>query len=127
MYQTGQNIPASGIYRVHYGAHRLPHVVTLLMEQPFPRCCKCDDQVEFEAVMLAPMRRERRGQIILAAGRLGRATAGRPVEQLARAVECAAYANERALLLMTQPGVGLITGLAFVLTMGDVSPFKRGK
>ncbi len=28
---------------------------------------------------------------------------------------------------MTQPGVGPITALAFVLTIGDVSAFKRGK
>jgi transposase len=49
------------------------------------------------------------------------------IEQLDRAVERAAYANERARLLMTQPGVGPITALAFVLTIGDVSRFKRGK
>jgi transposase len=29
--------------------------------------------------------------------------------------------------LMTQPGVGPVTSLAFVLTMGDVSRFPRGK
>ncbi len=28
---------------------------------------------------------------------------------------------------MTQPGVGPITALAFVVTMGDVARFKRGK
>ncbi len=28
---------------------------------------------------------------------------------------------------MTQPGVGPMTSLAFVLTMGDVSRFPRGK
>src|SRR5258707_14060455 len=32
-----------------------------------------------------------------------------------------------ALLLQTQPGVGPITALAYVLTMGDVSRFPRGK
>ncbi len=35
--------------------------------------------------------------------------------------------NEKARLLMTQPGVGPITSLAFVLTMGDVNRFPRGK
>jgi len=35
--------------------------------------------------------------------------------------------NESARLLMTQPGVGPITAMAFVLTMGDVSRFQRGK
>ena len=39
----------------------------------------------------------------------------------------AAEKNEKAKLLMTQPGVGPITALAFVLTMGDVSRFPRGK
>ena len=32
-----------------------------------------------------------------------------------------------ARLLMTQPGVGPITSLAFVLTIGDASRFRRGK
>jgi len=35
--------------------------------------------------------------------------------------------NDGARLLMTQPGVGPITALAFVLTLGDVSHFPRGK
>ena len=39
----------------------------------------------------------------------------------------AAEKNEKARLLMTQPGVGPITSMAFVLTMGDVSRFPRGK
>ena len=43
------------------------------------------------------------------------------------AVKEAAEKNENARLLMTQPGVGPITSLAFVLTMGDVSRFPRGK
>jgi transposase len=44
----------------------------------------------------------------------------------AAAVE-AAQRDERAKLLMTQPGVGPITSLAFVLTIGDVRRFARGK
>ena len=32
-----------------------------------------------------------------------------------------------AQLLRTQPGVGPITALAFVVTIGDVSRFRRGK
>ena len=39
----------------------------------------------------------------------------------------AAEENPQARLLMTQPGVGPITALAFVLTIGDVSRFRRGK
>ncbi len=46
---------------------------------------------------------------------------------LDRAVVEAAEKNEKAKLLMTQPGVGPITSMAFVLTMGDVSRFPRGK
>jgi transposase len=46
---------------------------------------------------------------------------------LDQAVKKAAEENERSRLLMTQPGVGPITSLAYVLTMGDVTRFKRGK
>jgi transposase len=43
------------------------------------------------------------------------------------AVQKAAEENPAARLLMTQPGVGPNTALAFVLTIGDVSRFPRGK
>jgi transposase len=46
---------------------------------------------------------------------------------LDQAVMEAAEKNEKAKLLMTQPGVGPITSMAFVLTMGDVNRFQRGK
>jgi transposase len=46
---------------------------------------------------------------------------------LDQAASEAATKNGKARLLMTQPGVGPITSLAFVLTMGDVSRFPRGK
>src|SRR5437870_8445442 len=49
------------------------------------------------------------------------------IDLLDRAVEEAAEKKERAKLLMTQPGVGPITSMAFVLTMGDVARFQRGK
>jgi transposase len=49
------------------------------------------------------------------------------IAPLEEAVRKAAGENEKARLLMTQPGVGPITALAFVLTMGDVNRFKRGK
>ena len=42
-------------------------------------------------------------------------------------MERAAHQNSRACLLMTQPGVGPITALAYVITMGDVTRFQRGK
>jgi len=43
------------------------------------------------------------------------------------AVQHAAEENPQAKLLMTQPGVGPNTALAYVLTIGDVSRFGRGK
>lgn len=49
------------------------------------------------------------------------------IGKLDAAVERAAEEHPQARLLMTQPGVGPITSLAFVLTLGDVSRFKRGK
>ena len=47
--------------------------------------------------------------------------------KLDRAVQHAAEENPQAKLLLTQPGVGPNTALAFVLTLGDVSRFRRGK
>jgi transposase len=49
------------------------------------------------------------------------------IDLLDQAVVEAAEKNEKARLLMTQPGVGPITSMAFVLTMGDVKRFQRGK
>ncbi len=49
------------------------------------------------------------------------------IAPLEEAVRKAAEENEKARLLMTHPGVGPITALAFVLTLGDVSRFPRGK
>ncbi len=49
------------------------------------------------------------------------------IDLLDQAVSAAAEKNEKARLLMTQPGVGPITALAFVLTIGDVKRFPRGK
>jgi transposase len=48
------------------------------------------------------------------------------IRELDVAVEREAKANEQA-RLMTQPGVGPITALAFVVTLGDVSRFPRGQ
>jgi transposase len=47
------------------------------------------------------------------------------IQQLDQAAEKAARANAQAVLLMTQPGVGPITSLAFVVTIGEVSRFER--
>ena len=49
----------------------------------------------------------------------------RHLDELDEAVKQAAEQHPQARLLMTQPGVGPITSLAFVLTIGDVSRFKH--
>ena len=54
-------------------------------------------------------------------------TLNQQVGALDAAVQKAAEENPQAKLLMTQPGVGPNTALAFVLTIGDVSRFRRGK
>lgn len=55
------------------------------------------------------------------------ATLNEQVGRLDTAVQKAAEENSSAKLLLTQPGVGPNTALAFVLTIGDVSRFRRGK
>ena len=47
------------------------------------------------------------------------------IGELDRAVEAAAFADAEARLLMTQPGVGPVTALAFVVTIGDVRRFEH--
>ena len=49
----------------------------------------------------------------------------RHLGELDAAVQQAAEQHAQARLLMTQPGVGPITALAFVLTIGDVSRFRH--
>lgn len=49
------------------------------------------------------------------------------IQQLDEAVAVAAQQHRQARLLMTQPGVGPVTALAFVLTIGDVSRFARSR
>jgi hypothetical protein len=53
-FNTGQSVPQSGIYRVIHAGHRLPHEVTLLAGEIFPRCSKCNNAVQFEVVRRAP-------------------------------------------------------------------------
>ena len=53
-FTTGQAIPESGIYAVRHGSHRLPHEVTLLKGECFPRCGQCNDRVAFVLLRAAP-------------------------------------------------------------------------
>lgn len=71
---------------------------------------------------LAPWAGRRREDLLKLRGELDE-----KIGLLDQAADEAARKNEKARLLMTQPGVGPITSLAFVLTVGDVSRFPRGK
>jgi hypothetical protein len=54
-FSTGQTVPHSGIYRVTHAGHRLPHEVTLIAAETFPRCSKCKDAVQFQAIRHATL------------------------------------------------------------------------
>ena len=47
-YSPGETAPTSGVYLVRHYQHRLPHEVTILKDEPFPRCRRCGAQVTFE-------------------------------------------------------------------------------
>jgi hypothetical protein len=53
-FRCGDKIPENGIYRVIHRDHRLPHEVTLLRDQMFPKCIRCEHSVYFELVRSAP-------------------------------------------------------------------------
>jgi hypothetical protein len=53
IFRTGEPIIKSGVYRVVHAIHRVPHEVTLLTGQIFPRCSKCADSVQFELIHAA--------------------------------------------------------------------------
>ena len=65
VFRTGDRIPRSGIYRVFHFQHRLPHEVTLLRGEIFPRCSKCQDKVEFQVVRLVAADVGKRDRIVL--------------------------------------------------------------
>ena len=55
------------------------------------------------------------------------ASLNQQIGELDQAAAAAAEQQETARLLMTQPGVGPITALAFAVTIGDAGRFRRGK
>jgi transposase len=79
-------------------------------------------QKALRALPLAPWASRRREDLLKMMSELDA-----KIDLLDEAVKEAAEKDEHARLLMTQPGVGPITSLAFVLTMGNVSRFRRGK
>ena len=81
-----------------------------------------DGQQALRALPLAPLASRRREDLLKMRSELDA-----KIDALDMAVVEAAEKDARARLLMTQPGVGPITSMAFVLTIGDVSRFQRGK
>ncbi|MGA8073698.1 MAG: IS110 family transposase [Candidatus Acidiferrales bacterium] len=77
---------------------------------------------ELESLPLDPWARRRRRELLELYDRLNP-----PIEELDDAVWREAHGNASAARLMTHPGVGPLTSLAFVLTMGPASRFARGK
>jgi hypothetical protein len=61
-FRTDQVVAQSGIYRVRHRKHRLPHEVTLLKDEQFPRCSKCRNAVVFELVRDVTFTDESRGR-----------------------------------------------------------------
>ncbi len=53
-FKTGESVPVTGLYLVIHTAHRLPHEALLLRGEKFPRCGKCQDEVEFEVLKAVP-------------------------------------------------------------------------
>jgi hypothetical protein len=49
-FRPGQEVPCSGVYRIHHAHHRSDHDGILLKAQVFPPCAVCGDQVRFQLV-----------------------------------------------------------------------------
>jgi transposase len=79
-------------------------------------------RTELESLPLAPWAARRRQDLLDLLDRLEPAIA-----ELTAAVEQEASARPEVVRLMTHPGVGAITALAFVLIIGDPSRFANGK
>jgi len=77
---------------------------------------------ELEGLALGPWTSRRREDLL---GMLDRLHAG--IEELDQAVRKEAQSRPEAVRLMQQPGVGPVTALAFVLTIGPVKRFRKSK
>jgi hypothetical protein len=47
LFETGDPVPASGLYAVIRSVHRLPRAVFLSAGQKFPSCSLCTESVQF--------------------------------------------------------------------------------
>lgn len=77
---------------------------------------------QLESLALLPWAARRRQKLLELLDELAR-----PIAELDRAVAQEAWARPAVRRLMTHPGVGPVTALAFVLSVGPVSRFERGK
>src|SRR5260370_3470855 len=75
-----------------------------------------------EKLSLAPWASRRRQELLELLDRMNPT-----IEELTAAVEREARKRPEALRLMTHPGVGTLTGLAYVLVIGTPTRFQRGK
>lgn len=87
-----------------------------------PRVWSAGRREQLEALPLTGWQQRRRTELIALHDELDRR-----ITPLDEALREAAAADQGARLLMTHPGVGPAVSLAFVLTIGDVSRFQRGK
>jgi transposase len=79
-------------------------------------------RTELEKLPLAPWASRRRRELLELLDRLDPS-----IEELSKAVEREAKKRSDVLRLMTHPGVGALTALAFVLIIGTTERFQRGK
>jgi len=77
---------------------------------------------ELEGLALGPWAHRRRQELLEILDRLNAS-----VEELDLAVKQEAHSRAEAVRLMRQPGVGPVTALAFVLTIGPIGRFRRSK
>lgn len=79
-------------------------------------------RVELEGLKLGPWASHRRQELLTMLDQLEAS-----LQELDQAVAEQAEQKPAAVLLMTHPGVGPVTSLAFVLTLGPVERFERSK
>jgi transposase len=79
-------------------------------------------RAELEALPLGPWASRRRKELLELLEQLDK-----PIAELGEAAREQAAAHPAAARLMTHPGVGPLTSLAFVLTIGEVERFRRSR